>query len=149
MHNYFAYRARLNRLEFGRLMKEGRQSLAIGLGFLLGCLAVSNALTGQATGHLPEFDAGEPHHCGLGGHVAADADLFVRLVAPPSAWTGLREAEPDARRGPQTTGIVGSHLQRMRRAARRSCKVQSFRSRHVANCTIGKHAPKSGKLIIP
>jgi hypothetical protein len=37
-------------LEFGRLMKEGRQSLAIGLLFLLGCLAVSNALTGQATG---------------------------------------------------------------------------------------------------
>ena len=30
VHNYFAYRARLNRLEFRRLMKEGRQSLAIG-----------------------------------------------------------------------------------------------------------------------
>jgi hypothetical protein len=50
VHNYFAYRARLNRLEFSRLMKEGRQSLAIGLMFLLGCLAVSNALTGKATG---------------------------------------------------------------------------------------------------
>ena len=55
VHNYFTYRARLNRLEFGRLMKEGRQSLAIGLVFLLGCLAVSNALTGQATGTLPSL----------------------------------------------------------------------------------------------
>ena len=36
VHNYFAYRARLNRLEFSRLMKEGRQCLVIGLVFLLG-----------------------------------------------------------------------------------------------------------------
>ncbi len=56
---------------------------------------------------LRESDAGEPHYFGLGGHVAADADLLVRLVAPPSAGTGLREAEPDARGGPQTTGIAG------------------------------------------
>jgi hypothetical protein len=55
VHNYFAYRARLNRLEFGRLMKEGRQCLAIGLIFLLGCLAVSNALAGQATGAFPSL----------------------------------------------------------------------------------------------
>jgi hypothetical protein len=106
VHNYFAYRARLNRLEFGRLMKEGRQNLAIGLLFLLACLAVSNALIGRCYRHLPEFDAGEPHHCGLGGHVAADADLLVRLVAPPSAGTGLREAEPDGRGGPQTKDIA-------------------------------------------
>jgi hypothetical protein len=55
VHNYFAYRARLNRLEFSRLMKEGRQSLAIGLVFLLACLAVSNALTGRATGTFPSL----------------------------------------------------------------------------------------------
>ena len=55
VHNYFAYRARLNRLEFGRLMKEGRQSLAIGLLFLLACLAVSNALAGRATGTFPSL----------------------------------------------------------------------------------------------
>jgi hypothetical protein len=55
VHNYFAYRARLNRLEFSRLMKEGRQSLVIGLMFLLGCLAVSNTLTGKATGTLPSL----------------------------------------------------------------------------------------------
>ena len=50
VHNYFAYRARRNRLEFGRLMKEGRQCLAIGLFFLLGCLVMSHALTGRAAG---------------------------------------------------------------------------------------------------
>ena len=55
VHNYFAYRARLNRLEFGRLMKEGRQSLVIGLVFLLTCLAVSNALTGQSIGTFPSL----------------------------------------------------------------------------------------------
>ncbi len=36
-------------------MKEGRQSLAIGLVFLLACLAVSNALTGRATGTFPSL----------------------------------------------------------------------------------------------
>jgi hypothetical protein len=55
VHHYFAYRARLNRLEFRRLMKDGRQNLAIGLVFLLGCLAVSNALIGRATGTFPSL----------------------------------------------------------------------------------------------
>ena len=55
VHNYFAYRARLNRLEFGRLMKDGRQSLVIGLAFLLACLVVSNVLTGRATGTFPSL----------------------------------------------------------------------------------------------
>src|ERR1044071_3771206 len=30
VHNYFAYRTRLNRLEFRRLMKQGRASLLVG-----------------------------------------------------------------------------------------------------------------------
>jgi hypothetical protein len=34
VHNYFAYRARLNQLEFKRLMKQGRTSLLVGLSFL-------------------------------------------------------------------------------------------------------------------
>jgi hypothetical protein len=37
IHNYFAYRARLIDLEFKRLMKQGRASLGVGLGFLLAC----------------------------------------------------------------------------------------------------------------
>lgn len=37
VHNYFEYHARLNNLEFRRLMKQGRISLAVGLSFLLAC----------------------------------------------------------------------------------------------------------------
>ena len=44
IHNYFAYHARLNRLEFNRLMKQGRTSLLIGLLFLFGCLGLSEWL---------------------------------------------------------------------------------------------------------
>ncbi|MDX9750361.1 MAG: hypothetical protein RBT71_04695 [Flavobacteriales bacterium] len=40
VHNYFAYRARIAQLDFRRLMREGRVSLAIGLAFLFACLAV-------------------------------------------------------------------------------------------------------------
>jgi hypothetical protein len=38
VHNYFGYRAKLNRLEFRHLLKQGRISLVIGLAFLAGCL---------------------------------------------------------------------------------------------------------------
>src|SRR5262245_61217065 len=34
VHHYFADRARLNELEFKRLMKQGRMSLLVGLSFL-------------------------------------------------------------------------------------------------------------------
>jgi hypothetical protein len=37
IHNYFAYRTRLNELEFKRLMKQGRTSLVVGLSFLAIC----------------------------------------------------------------------------------------------------------------
>jgi len=44
IHNYFSYRAKINRLEFRRLMKQGRASLAIGLVFLAACLLTSKML---------------------------------------------------------------------------------------------------------
>jgi hypothetical protein len=50
IHNYFAYRARLNHLEFRNLMKQGRSSLMIGLPFLLGCLLVTRALLNTVAG---------------------------------------------------------------------------------------------------
>jgi hypothetical protein len=50
VQNYFAYRSRLNRLEFQHLMKDGRRSLLIGLLFLGTCLAVSNLLVGPSSG---------------------------------------------------------------------------------------------------
>ena len=50
VHHYFAYRARLNRLEFRRLLKDGRQSLLIGILFLAACLTASHAIGGDESG---------------------------------------------------------------------------------------------------
>jgi hypothetical protein len=47
VHNYFAYRAKLKRLEFRHLLKQGRLSLVIGLGFLAACLLTSQLLRHQ------------------------------------------------------------------------------------------------------
>jgi hypothetical protein len=44
VHNYFSYRARMNHLDFRRLMKRGRASLIIGLLFLAACLLSSKLL---------------------------------------------------------------------------------------------------------
>jgi hypothetical protein len=50
VHNFFAYRANLNRLAFRRLMDDGRTSLLVGLAFLTGCLAVRNLVLGRTAG---------------------------------------------------------------------------------------------------
>ena len=42
VHHYFAYRAKLNRLEFRYLLKQGRTSLIIGLAFLAACMLTSH-----------------------------------------------------------------------------------------------------------
>lgn len=52
VHNHFAYRARLNRLEFRRLMEEGRKCLAIGLLFLVLCLVAGELLGNPEAGTL-------------------------------------------------------------------------------------------------
>jgi hypothetical protein len=49
VHNFFAYRAKLNRLEFHRLMKQGRTSLATGLLFLAGGLFIGRVLLAGQT----------------------------------------------------------------------------------------------------
>ena len=46
VHNYFSYRASLSRLEFRRLMRDGRVSLSIGLVFLSLCLVIVGLLHG-------------------------------------------------------------------------------------------------------
>ena len=55
VHNFFAYRANLSRLEFRRLMLEGRTSLFIGLGFLAVCFVISNLLLASAVGKWTGF----------------------------------------------------------------------------------------------
>jgi len=50
VHNYFSYRVQLARLEFKRLLKQGRTSLLIGLVFLAVCLLISKLLLGGEAG---------------------------------------------------------------------------------------------------
>ena len=56
VQNYFAYRARIIRMEFGQLMKDGRKSLLIGGLFLVSCLTLSKLLIGQASGTFPSVE---------------------------------------------------------------------------------------------
>ena len=50
VHNFFSYRANLNRLAFRRLMDDGQTSLLVGLAFLTGCLAIRNLVLGRTAG---------------------------------------------------------------------------------------------------
>jgi hypothetical protein len=50
VHNYFAYREKLNWQEFRSMMKRGRTSLIIGLVFLVTCLLISKLLVGNSSG---------------------------------------------------------------------------------------------------
>jgi len=52
VHHYFAYRAKLNRLEFRHLLKQGRTNLIIGLVFLSLCLLTSELLLQEGTRSL-------------------------------------------------------------------------------------------------
>ena len=45
VRNFFAYRSKLNRLEFKHMMKQARMSLGIGLTFLTLCLLGGNLIT--------------------------------------------------------------------------------------------------------
>jgi len=56
VRHYFAYRARMNQMEFQRLMKQGRLSLLVGLSFLGFCLLVIE-LAAKGAGTLPNFFA--------------------------------------------------------------------------------------------
>ncbi len=50
IHHYFEYRARVNQIEFRKLMKQGRQSLLIGLTFLCLCLLLAEMLAQPGAG---------------------------------------------------------------------------------------------------
>jgi len=55
VHNYFSHRVQLARLEFKRLLEQGRTSLFIGLLFLAACLLLTNLLLGRAVGTWAAF----------------------------------------------------------------------------------------------
>ena len=50
VHHYFAYRARMNRMELRRLLSDGQKSLLIGLAFLSLCLMASHEIGGGDLG---------------------------------------------------------------------------------------------------
>lgn len=58
VHNYFAYRAKLNRLEFRYLLKQGRASLIIGMAFLATCVLTSQLLRHRAARCRSSFGKG-------------------------------------------------------------------------------------------
>ena len=55
VHHYFSYRARLNAMEFGRLMRQGQTALVIGLLFLLACVIAQSLMAGLGSGALASF----------------------------------------------------------------------------------------------
>ena len=55
VHHYFAYRARLNELEFKRLMKQGRLSLLVGLSFLAACFLFIELVVSKNLSTFPSF----------------------------------------------------------------------------------------------
>ena len=55
VHHYFAYRARLNHLEFKRLMHQGRLSLMVGIGFLVVCFLTIEIVISKSTSVVPSF----------------------------------------------------------------------------------------------
>jgi hypothetical protein len=55
IQHYFSYRAELTRMEFRRLMRDGRLSLLIGLVFLTGCLMVAQLMGKNSTQTLRQI----------------------------------------------------------------------------------------------
>ncbi|MEO8207354.1 MAG: hypothetical protein ABI615_14345 [Chthoniobacterales bacterium] len=55
IHNYFAYKVRLNKMEFGRLMKQGQMSLVVGFSFLGACLLLTKLLMSNTQGLTLDF----------------------------------------------------------------------------------------------
>lgn len=54
IHNYFAYRAEATRRELRFTLRQGRAALAIGLGFLLGCMVARQVVSTLDHGALAQ-----------------------------------------------------------------------------------------------
>jgi len=55
IHHYFDYRAKLTRLEFRRLMEQGRKSMVIGLAFLALCFGATELVLPHEDGAWVRF----------------------------------------------------------------------------------------------
>ena len=76
VHNYFAYRKKLNRLALTHLLKQGRISLVIGVVFLAACLLMSELL---ATGEPGTFHSLARESLTIAGWVAMWRPMQVFL----------------------------------------------------------------------
>ena len=88
VHHYFAYRAKLNRLEFRHLLKQGRTSLIIGLAFLAACMLTSPAAASSRR-NTTDHPSGRADHRRLGRYVASYGNLPLRMVAAPAQRSSL------------------------------------------------------------
>jgi hypothetical protein len=105
VHNYFAYRAKLNRLAFRYLLKQGRINLIIGVMFLGACLLTSELLLRQQAGSLSIIAR---ESLTIAGWVAMWRPIRIFLY---DWWPLLRlgsslcEDEPDACRGAEARRV--------------------------------------------
>jgi hypothetical protein len=91
IHNYFMERARLTRLAYSQLLRQGRISLAIGLVFLLACLLLGQLLITT----IPEvFQSVLRESLTIVGWVAMWRPLEIYLYD----WWPLRQQESMYRR---------------------------------------------------
>ena len=106
VHNYFAYRAKLNRPRVSPPSQRRpdqsnhRPHVSRRLSFDERVTAATEAE--KSVNH----SARKPHYCRLGRDVAAAKNLPLRLVACSAQGPPLREAEPDARGDAKTEGIA-------------------------------------------
>jgi len=89
IHNHFTYKARLNRLQFKRLLREGRISLLIGLLFLGTCLLISHLLQFAEANALGGVLREKFNDRRLGGNVAPDGNISICMVAASSPGEDL------------------------------------------------------------
>ena len=113
--HYFEYRAEVSVHQLRELFRIGRWSLAIGIAVLI-------RLPGREPDSHRDFTKpnsrtharGKPDYCRLGGELASDRDLSIRLVADPAPDRTL----PAARRRAVTSQIRLARRWRHRRCAR-------------------------------
>ncbi len=86
IRNYFQYRVKLNRIEFRRLMQDGRRSLVTGVLFLAACLSVSRLFIAETAG---TFSSVAQESLAIAGWVAMWRPMETYLYD----WWPLRRQE--------------------------------------------------------
>ena len=89
VQHYFLYRADLARLEFRRLLRDGRLSLLIGLVFLTVCLAAAQLISKNSPWiRCVRWVAKACGDSGMGGNVAATSNFTIFMTGGRCAGAG-------------------------------------------------------------